>query len=491
MDYLDKGKQVRSTITLFVGYICVAAAIVIATLILVYEAYGFGIGKNNTVIQNGLIFVSSQPNPASIYFNNRISAYSTNARIILPSGAYNMELYRSGYRPWYRTIIVNGGTVEHFDYPFLIPTKLTTKDETNYQSAPGLLAQSPSRQYVLIQKPGSDSSFDLYNLNNPAKPQITTVNIPSNLIAKAQASESWKFVDWANDNKSVLLEHIFDGKNEYILFNVSNPSQSINLDSEFNINPVQLTLANKQNNLFYALDSNGQLSEYSIGNPTVPVEEHVLAYTTYGTNSVLYATDNDAPPGKVLVKLYNGSTTYLITSLPVSSIYLLDMTEYSGVPYVAVGSNADNKVLVYQDPVSQISANPGSLPGPVWVMHVPNPNYLSFSDSAQFVLTEGGPNFGVYDFQNQLGYVYSNPTMPIQSPQTSVSWMDGDRTAYVVNNKLVIADYDNKNIQTLVPASPNYLPVFDPSYDYVFTLTQEPNGQYEFTQTPLLTPADI
>jgi len=491
MDYLDKGKQIRSTIVLFLGYICVATAIVISTLILVYQAYGFGIGKNNTVIQNGLIFVSSQPNPANIYLNSKLYANQTNTRIILPSGAYNMNIYRPGYRTWSRTIIVNGGTVEHFDYPFLIPQKLTTKTISTYSTAPPLLAQSPNRRWVLIEKPGSISDFDLYDTNNPIKPVETSISIPNNIITKATSSESWKYVDWANDNQNVLLEHLYDGKSEYILFDTNDPTKSINLNTTFNVNPTELTLDNKQNNSFFALDSLGQLTQYSIGNNPVPIEEHVLAYNTYSTNTVLYVTDNGAPAGKALVKLYNGSSTYLIRSLPLSSLYLLDLTTYSGTPYVAVGSNTDNRVYVYQDPVSQISNTPGQLPYPVWVMHVPNPNYLSFSQNAQYIITESNYTYGVYDILNQIGYSYNNPTMPLEPPQANVSWMDGNRITYVVNNKLIIEDYDNKNIQKLVPASPNYLPAYDTNYKYVYTLTQNSNGEYDLTQTPLLIPSDL
>ncbi len=42
MDYLDPKKQFRHHIILFTGYILIAIAIVIASLILLYQAYGFG-----------------------------------------------------------------------------------------------------------------------------------------------------------------------------------------------------------------------------------------------------------------------------------------------------------------------------------------------------------------------------------------------------------------------------------------------------------------
>jgi hypothetical protein len=151
MDYLDPRKEFRHRITLMVGYVLVAVAIVIATLILLYQAYGFGLGKNGTVIQNGLTFFSSQPHPANIYLNGTLGKSQTNSRVVLPAGIYHIRLARDGYREWQRTIEVEGGDVQHFDYPFLIPKQLTTKKTTSYTGAPGLATQSPDRRWLLIR----------------------------------------------------------------------------------------------------------------------------------------------------------------------------------------------------------------------------------------------------------------------------------------------------------------------------------------------------
>ena len=69
MDYLDRKKTYRNNVILLVGYVLIMLAIVVSALVLLYEAYGFGLGKNGSVIQSGLVFFSSQPNPANIYVN--------------------------------------------------------------------------------------------------------------------------------------------------------------------------------------------------------------------------------------------------------------------------------------------------------------------------------------------------------------------------------------------------------------------------------------
>lgn len=494
MDYLDVKKEFRQHILLLVGYVLVAVAIVIATLVLVYQAYGFNIGKNGTVIQNGLVFFSSQPNPANIYLNGHISSQKTNTRLILPSGIYGLKLTRNGYRDWTRTITVNGGAVAHFDYPFLIPKSLQTQKIQSYQSAPALMTQSLDKRWILVQKPGSSTDFDLYDLKTPSKPVITSLSIPSSILGKATTSESLNLVSWADDNQHVLLKHNFDSQSEFILVDIVDPTQSLNLNSTLQISPSVLTLNNEKYDSYYAYNATTQeLDSASLGGTAVtPVLQHVLAYKSYSNNTILYATDSNAPTGKVMVRLKEGSQTYDIRALPLSSHYLLDLTTYNSSLYVAVGSNADNRVYIYQDPVSQLTNYPGQGLAPSWVLHVPSPSYLSFSANAQFIVAENGSNYASYDVQNNLGYLYSNANSPVDSPQLHASWMDGDRLTYVSNGKLVIQDYDNNNRQVLVSALPSYIPAFSSDYKYLYSLSPVANSsQVELDMTPLMIPSDL
>src|SRR5579884_1492216 len=166
MDYLDPHKQARQRILLLTGYVLVAIAIFLATRILLLQAYGFGLGKNGTIIQNGLTFFSSQPNPAQIYLNGKLNSKTTNTQLLVPAGIYKVDLMRKGYDSWERTIELDGGSVVHFDYPFLFPSKLDTNKLQTYSAAPSLVTQSPDRRWLLVGKPDSLISFDVYDLKN-------------------------------------------------------------------------------------------------------------------------------------------------------------------------------------------------------------------------------------------------------------------------------------------------------------------------------------
>ena len=491
MDYLDRQKQLRHRIILLVGYVLVAIAIAIGTIILLYQAYGFGIGKNGTVIQNELTFFSSQPHPASIYANNQLESVSTNTRLVLPAGIYHIRLSRNGYRDWQRTIELNGGGVEHVDYPLLFPKTLTTKKLQTLAAAPGLVTQSPDRRWLLVEQPNSMTGFDVYDLKNPTKAPAD-ITLPANLLSKATANESWQLEEWADDNQHIVLQHNYDGKTEFILVDRTNVAQSLNLNATLSANPTKLTLNNKKYNQYYLYDTaTGDLQKASLQAPAAtPVLQHVLAYQSYGTDTLLYATNSGAPASKVLVRLAVGSHVYPVHTFPAGTTYLLDLTKYSDTLYVAVGASSQNKVYIYEDPVGQLSTAPQQALVPAQVLHVNSPNYLSFSDNAQFIVAEGGTQFGVYDIENTKGYNYVVAS-PLDTPQVHAAWMDGDRLTMVSAGKLQVFDYDGTNQQSLMAASSLYVPAFAPDYKTVYDVAPAATaGQLELTQTFLLTPAD-
>jgi len=494
MDYLDPRKEQAHSVILFTGYILITIGIVIGTLILIYRVYGFTINKQGAVIQDGLTYFSSHPSSATIAIKGQPNTSRTNTRLSLPEGIYSVTISRNGYHDWQRQITVIGGGVRHFDYPFLIPTNLQTKPIDNFTSAPGLVTQSPDRRWLLVEQPGSIVNFRVYDLKNPTK-AADTISIPGGILSHATGSEVWQLSEWADDNRHVVLKHNYDGKTEYILVDRQTPGQSENLNTALSTTPTKLTLRDKKFDQYFIYDGASQLLQStSLKDPSVHtnVQQHLLAYQSYGSNGLLYVTSDGAAKGQVLVKLDQGSHSYILRTFPSGTDYLVDLTQYSNSLYVAIGAVAQNKVYIYKDPIGQLAKNPHQALVPVQVLHVVSPNYLSFSSNAQFIVTESGTQFGVYDVQDSLGYSYTS-SYALDAPQVHATWMDGDRLVYVSAGKLVMFDYDSANPETLMPADSQYLPFFAPDYKYVYSLGADASssGGKQLQQTALLTPGDL
>ncbi|MDB5170397.1 MAG: hypothetical protein JWO35_91 [Candidatus Saccharibacteria bacterium] len=492
MDYLDPKQQSRHQIILFVGYGCIAIAIAIATLVLVYQAYGFGLDRKGTVIQNGLTFFSSQPNPATITVNGVVSKSKTNSRLVLPENIYQVVLSRDGYRNWERTIQVDGGSVRHFDYPMLFPKTLTTKKIDTFSAAPGVATQSPDRRWLMTQQAGSITSFNSYDLKNPTK-AATAVTVPDTVLSKpTTGQESWRFSEWADDNVHLVLEHVYDDKSEYVLINRENPEQSINLNTTISGTFTKLTLNNRKFDQYYVHDTASgalQTASLQLTTPTALLPQ-VLAYKSYGDNTVLYASTADSPAGKVVIRLRVGDKTYDLRTLPAGTTYLLDLTKYDNNLYVVLGASSQNKLFIYKDPIGQLVNEERHSLSPAQVLHVVAPNYLSFSSSAQYIVAENGTQFGVYDIENEKGYNYT-AKQPLDAPAAHATWMDGNRLTYVSGGKMTVFDYDYTNHQSLMAASSTYLSAYAPDYKFIYALTPGSGaGQFDLMQTSLNSTAD-
>ncbi len=490
MDFLDPQKQKAHSRRLALGYALIGLALVLATTILLYLAYGFGLDKEGRVIQNGLIFVSSHPVGADVHINNKLYKDQTNTRMPLPAGQYVMQLSRDGYNNWRRAITVEGGIVERFDYPLLLPSSLATTTTKQYTSTPTVVSASQDRHWLVVGL-ATENNFDLYDLD-AKKPVATVISVNPDILAAGTTTTGWEAIDWANNNRHLLLRRTYDRNGqpgtEYILLDREDPTATQNLSILFGFSPTSLAFNGRAQDKFYAFDQNsGEVFTVEVKKPTpTPYLSDVLAFAPDGDN-VLYVTDAGAPAGKVLVRLRQKTATpYTIRQLPANSAYLLKLANYANDTFVAAGATTDNKVYVYKDPLAILKEDKTATPAPIQILKLDAPSHLSFSPNKRFFVVENSDKFAAYDAETDKAYAYQIKT-PLDAPTTHATWMDGYRMNVMSGGKLVTFDFDGSNSRTLTAANPTLLPAFDRSYNYMYLL----NAQNTLTSTALLTPEDL
>jgi hypothetical protein len=514
MDFLDPEKQRSQQIRLVTGYVLIGIAILIVTYVLLQLAFGFWVDKNGQVIQNGFVFVSSGPDKAKIFLDGKQQKAVTNTKLQLPEGKYAIELQREGYRNWKRIVTVQGGNVYHYDYPKLVPSKLTTNIVKTYPDTPGLATASPDRRWLVVQNSTSLLSLDLYDVANPKKvtEALTTVNLAETLLTSPKTgTHAWRLVEWSTNNRHVLLQHVYTvpsapgEQSEYILVDTRQPAESQNLTRALSL-PAghQLSLRDKKFDRYYVHDPAARTIGYTSINEAgkvTPVLNQVAAFKTYGADVVLYISDHDPatgqplPAGKVNSYFYDDGQTYRIRDHGASPPYLIDLAEYDRKWYVVAGASGDGKVYVYENPQHIRKASATAALVPVQIMRLQAPNRVQFSSNTQFIMVENGQSFAAYDAENDKGYRYDSP-LPIDAPAKYATWMDGHRLTYTSGGKVVFYDYDNLNPQMLVSASSAYLPFYDRDYETLYTLTpspataDKPAAGMTLTSTSMLLPED-
>jgi len=487
MDFLDPNKKRAHNIRLFIGYFLVGIALAFGSLILLLQAYGYDLNRHTgKIIQNGLVFVSAHPAGANVILDGTPKG-RTDLKLTVPAGPYTIALTQPGYRTWQRTFTLEGGTIEQLVYPFLFPTKLVTKDIQLYGDAPVFATQSPDQHWLLVAQPGSQSSFDMFDLTSPSTPP-TIINMPNDLLTSLPGDQSLATVEWSTDNRHVLLKHSYSGGTEFIMLDRQTPEASFNINKLMNVNPSEVALQNKRYDQLYLYDgSSKNLQTADVKTKQVnTILSKVIGFKAYGTNTVLYVADDSQTPGKNAVRILDGKQDYLLHYYPATAQYLLNMTGYGGHIYTAVAPETDGTVYIYKDALSDVKQAPSQQPSPFTTLKLDQTAFVSFSNNARFIAAQSGSRFAVYDAETDRRFYYSLKDQVSQTQQAT--WMDGHRLLLTLGGKIHVMDFDGTNQQTLSASQPTFDAYFDSGYTQLFNIApsvQVP-GHYALTETNLI-----
>lgn len=474
MDFLDPQKQKKHATRIWIGYGLMTVALILATIVLLYQAYGYRINREGEIIQNGLVFVSSQPTDAQIFANGEDLDKKTNTQFSIAAGQYTFELVREGYHTWKRGITVEGGSVQRFTYPFLFPTDLRTSTVKQYGSAPVLTTQSQDNRWLMIFTTSND--FDVYDLNKkPAVPQQQSM--PVEALSANSITTKWEEVQWASDNRHVLLRRTYkvdDGssKTEYILYDREKPVESKNLTNALGFSPDKLELFDNKYDQYYAFDKdNHTLFTASLEEPTPKaLLKKVLDFKSYGSNTIVYATNEDAPSDKSLIKIRHDEQTYTLRQTPRATKFALGVNSLNEDQIIAAGASSEDRVFVYNNPLDNL--RDGQVAAPIQILKADNPSSVKFSKNARMVMIQSGKNFAVYDAETDRGYAYELD-VPSGTTPSVATWVGGFHMSVISDKKLVVFDYDGTNQHTLMSGRRGFKPAFNPDYNLVYVLSAD------------------
>jgi hypothetical protein len=486
MDFLDPKKRRSYNIRLFIGFVLITIAIVLATVILALITAGYTINrKTGQVVQNSLVFINSQPVSSSIYLNGTLSG-TTNARFDLSAGNYNVSLSQPGYRTWSNKITLYGGQVEQLIYPFLFATNPTKTTVSTYPSQPAIATYTPDRHWYLVSDPTQTASFNMVDINNIKTP-VANITLP-NSVFDSKTGNVLSVIQWSTDNIHLLLKDTYSGGVQYIMLDRTDPTSSFNVSDLFpNTSFDSIKMDNQAYNKLYLYDSaSGTLYLGDVTAKTVTsVLTNVLYFWPYSTNQILYMTPEPKDSTKVDVNIWTSSDqkSQNLRDLPASPTYLLNMASYNGSLYAVIGSSNSRYAYIYMNPLDQLKAKPNQLPTP-YTLLVTNgtPENVTFSNSARFIALQSGGQFSIYDIQYDTHYRY-NTGLNFATNQLA-TWMDGNRLNAVINGELNIWDFDGTNNVAFVNANADLLPTYNSGYTALYTVV--PNASSTTGQWQLL-----
>ena len=490
MDFLDPREKKLHTIRLMIGYVLMTILIFTATLLLVFQAYGFGVDrKTGEVIQNGLVYIDSAPDKATIYIDGVEQKDRSNTRLVLKEGAYQLTIKRDGYRDWNRKIEIKGGDIEHITYPMLIQTNLAQEEIINFGVKENLVeSQSPDRRWIMVGRSSSLKEFTELDLKDANKrsdvPLSRQVTFPEAVFTASDQPHLLGVVEWSNDNEHFLVKHTYGTATEYVILNRNRPETSFNINKLLERDPTNVTLRDKKFDQWYLQDkNNGDLTFANAKKEISLVASKVVVYKSHDDSVLLYSQKSS--DGLQNIYLKQDKETKLLRQVSAGTV-LLDIARYDNKWYVVVASDGDKKTYVYTNPWDILSKFDDTRPAPNAILHAKEPiKTLEFSSNTRFIFARDDQHFAVYDAELDKAYNY-NFSEKLDA-DTEVSWMDGHRLLAMSAGQAYIVEFDGANKQLLVPAQPAKSTFFDRDYSVLYSFLDSKNksGTTTLAQTDL------
>ena len=232
--------------------------IFISPLVILY-AWGFKFDfANRSLVDTGGIYLKSLPSGAQIYINGSPRGKSNALIQNLRPQIYNINLYKEGYYPWRKNIIVEFGMVSRANNILLIPQNPEISNVADISEA-----------YLTFFKEPYDSDQFLAVIKEKTRSKITK---PENIRVDK------------NSNKIYFLSN---NQLYYIEWNKINPRQSV-LSSVLVNNVANYALY--KNGLMYQRSDNGKIYELDLTS-LVSAEFFTRAYPSFVKCKWLFSSD--------------------------------------------------------------------------------------------------------------------------------------------------------------------------------------------------------
>ena len=462
-----------------VAYSITLLLTLITTVVLLYVALGYRFDKAGHVTRSGLLLVDNQPEAGAVFINGVQKDSAAPSRFVLPAGNYQLNLKLKGYKEWSKQVSIAASGVREVAYPILLPEKLNTKQLLEF-STPELVSQSLNRK-LLLTHVANAASFELYTLD-PKAPKQTNLPLPSAIKRENGQFGSFKVIEWALNNKQVLLEQTLpSGLTQLISYDVTRPDEAVVVNALYgDSTPSDPHYIGGDTEQIYGLN-NGVLSRYSLTeNNTISMLENIRSYQPYSDDTILF--DRSAAQASEVGIWQNKAITIVQKSALADAPTLLKYANYDGDYYFVIAQPTIDKVTIYRNPLKK----------PILAKQLPltsftfaNTQKLDFSDSAQFILVQNGKTFVTYDLNDLLAY---RVTLPFeQLDGSTLSWMDSAHIqAQAADGKVYLIEYDGQNQQALVTSRANTRLFFANNYEHLYQLIDQQDAKTKLSSVSLV-----
>ena len=436
----------RQSLKVIVSESIMVLAVIIIVTILGFLVSGYWINSDFKIERQGLLQISSIPTGADVFIDDNDSSWlqRTNTSKILPSGKHTIKLSKEGYDSWSKTVNIPEGLLYRIHYPRLFPID-RTKEEILETNTTTLATVSPNHNYLLLIN--NTTEWELLNLDNDDV-KSTKINI-SSLFSEANSNNNAEKslftgeiiqANWDHDNNHILLKIKIDNSIEWILLDVKNVKNSINISKEFGSNFTEIKIIDNSASNLLAIQNNNlhkiNIPGKSLSNILV---EGIVNFDHFENDEVVFTAKDD-------------SANYYIGLLEINNEKINKLMDVDVPAKVVLNKFYDDKyiTILKNNTVTVLNKN-NSEKGSEFELTF-TPNTLSVGHDGEFIIMTLGSQIATLDME-------SMSILEWQTDGEHFGWLDNDMIYSVSNNDLIVYDYDGLNRRIIANNVSNHFPV--------------------------------
>ena len=444
---MDPEKRARrQSLRIIVSESLMVFAVVVTVAILAFMVSGYWINSDFKIERQGMLQISSLPTGADVIIDGE-SAWNqrTNTSKVLASGEHTIGLKKEGYDAWSRTINISEGLLYRVHYPRLFLLEREKQNVLDVSSVT-FATVSPNREQALIANNTTEwQTIDL--TREQLEPKDFDVSSIFTSVSMAPGASKGLFnaeiysADWSSNNEKVLINASVDDKHEWVLLDIKNPADSINITKLFNADFDKVSITDSSANNFLAL-LNGNLHKINLGSRQISAVliKDVIDYDFYDSEIAFSAKSEQSeeePYYVGLLKNHGDAPEVIMRS-----------TEK---PLVVISRFYDNKyITILQAGFISIIEKDGKKPfldGQISFA----PDELKAGHEGEFQTATSGNIIATIDMEAK--------TINEWQTEGHFGWLDSDMIYAVNDGELIVYDFDGLNRRVVTKNVSSHFPV--------------------------------
>lgn len=193
------------------------ALMVLATagVILYGMGYRFSLNKGTPAVSGtGLLVATSAPDGAQVFINDHLTTATDNT-INLEPGEYNVKIFKEGYFPWQKKIVVKKEVVSKAD-ALLLPSAPKLENITNVGVSNAVIDPTKTKLAYTV---ASQSALKngIYILDMTLRPILTLQSASTQIATDTITRFSQSTLNWSPDTKQLLASINNPGRSDFLL----------------------------------------------------------------------------------------------------------------------------------------------------------------------------------------------------------------------------------------------------------------------------------